>query len=207
MYLTHPLIAKLVELLQDGVIGTVKSITGQYCAPIAQFVNPDGGGAIFNLGCYPASLLHLVMQTTNPTVAFNACEVQALGHISAVDGNVCDTTLNVQFANGVLAQLHCAETYGMHAAFTIVGDGGSLRFATNPWLPEASGNVIELVRGESERELIEVSAENDAFFYEVKTVRECIAAKRTMAPRPAPQPSDSYEIMQLLTRWDEAARS
>ncbi|MEM7343891.1 MAG: Gfo/Idh/MocA family oxidoreductase [Chloroflexota bacterium] len=63
MYLTHPLMKKLTELLETEAIGKIRTISGQYCAPISQFVNPGSKGAIYIFGFYPDSLLHLVLQT------------------------------------------------------------------------------------------------------------------------------------------------
>lgn len=204
MYLTHPLLTKLVELLNSGVVGTIRTISGQYCANIAQFVNPGSKGAIYNLGCYPASLLHLVMQTVYGAGVFDHYQLTAFGNLSAVDGNVCDTSLQVQFENGVLAQLHCAEDYGETALFSITGDAGELRFGTNPWLPTAKGNLIEQHRYGQGVERIEVAAQDDAFYYEVQLVRKCIEQGLKEAPRPAPRHADSLEIMRLLTAWETA---
>lgn len=204
MYLTHPLIDKLVSLLQSGVLGKLRTISGQYCADIAQFVNPGSKGAIYNLGCYPASLLHLVMQTVYGAEVFADYRLQAMGNVLARDGNVCDTTVQLRFANGMLARLHCAENYGETAVFTITGDAAELRFGTNPWLPTAKGNLIEIHRYGQGVEQIEVTAKDDAFFYEVRLVRACIEQEVLEAPRPAPRRSDSREIMKLLTGWETA---
>ncbi|MEM7117577.1 MAG: Gfo/Idh/MocA family oxidoreductase [Chloroflexota bacterium] len=204
MYLVHPLLAKLVGLLQAQAVGSIRTISGQYCADIAQFVNPGSKGAIYNLGCYPASLLHLVLQTAFGAEAFSAYQLAAFGNLSSYDGNVCDTLVQLRFANGVLAQLHCAEDYGETAVFTITGDAGEIRFVSNPWLPTATDNIIELNRYGQGVERIEVSAKGDAFFYEVRLVRDCIERGLLEAPRPAPRQSDSHEIMELLTRWETA---
>jgi len=144
------------------------------------------------------------MQTAYGPEAFATYESHAFGHISAQDGNVGDTSLHLQFSNGVLAWLHCAETYGMFADFTIAGDKGTLRFATNPWLPQAEDNVIELIREDESVEQITVTSQDDAFFYEVRLVRDCIERGILEAMRPAPRRSDSYEIMDFLTRWEAA---
>ena len=125
MYLHHPLMLKLAELLRDDVFGTVHTVSGQYCADIAQFVNPEGKGAIYNLGCYPISLLHLVLQACFGQDAFADVAIQGSGTRSKADGNIVEASLNLTLRNGVSARMHTAETYGMISDFVIVGEKGS----------------------------------------------------------------------------------
>lgn len=201
MYLHHPLIAKLVELLDSKAMGEIKTITGQYCADIAQFVNPEGGGALYNLGCYPVSLLHLVLQSEFGDDAWADFTISGMGSISKIDGNICEASMTLGLPNGVTARLHTAETYGMFSDFIIVGDKGSLRFDTNPWLPEKNNQMI-LTLFEKEPQTIEVPADGDAFYYQVKNIRESLAGGKTTLGRPAARLQDSVEIMKILTSWE-----
>ena len=50
-------------ILQDGRLGKLLSVNGFYHADIGAFVNPAGMGTLYNLGCYPVSLLQLTVQT------------------------------------------------------------------------------------------------------------------------------------------------
>ncbi|MEM7343892.1 MAG: hypothetical protein AAF485_06585 [Chloroflexota bacterium] len=93
----------------------------------------------------------------------------------------------------------------MLAAFTIIGDQGTLRFTTNPWLPTAQDNLIEQISEDGAIQKVAVNAEDDAFLYEVQLVRHCLEHGLAEAPRPAPRRSDSYDIMELLTNWEAAA--
>jgi predicted dehydrogenase len=207
MYLAHPLYTKLAEIIASGRLGTIRSISGFYAADIWQVVNPAGKGALYNLGCYPASLLHFVIQSAFGEDAFGNRQVTGFGNISAHDGNVCDATLSVHFGNGVLASLQTSETYGMAHDFVIAGDKGALRFATNPWLPVAGDNVFELTDYSAGTERIVVTDAHDAFYHQVKMVERHIAAGDTEAARPSPRLSDSLEIMALLTEWEALCRT
>ena len=204
MYLHHPIIKKLVALLQSDVIGPIRTISGQYCADIAQFVNPDGKGALYNLGCYPVSLLHLVLQTAFGSDVWANFEVTGMGSLSGKDGNICEASMILGLTNGVTARIHTAETYGMFSDFVIVGEKGSLRFESNPWLPTKEANVVTLTLFSEESEQIEVNAAGDAFFYQIKHIREMVEAGKIVIERPLPQLQDSVEIMTILTRWEAA---
>src|SRR6478735_1831447 len=87
MYLTHPLMKKIQELLLEGKIGTVKGVSGYYSANIWKKANPLSMGTIYNLGCYPVSLLHLVIETAFGTDAFAARQLHGFGNIST-EGSV-----------------------------------------------------------------------------------------------------------------------
>ncbi|WP_207892983.1 Gfo/Idh/MocA family protein [Shewanella frigidimarina] len=204
MYLAHPFMQQLSKTLATGVIGEVKSIRGQYCASISQFVNPASLGAIFNLGCYPASLMQLVMQQQFGTEQSQQYQIEATGR-RGQDGNICESTAIVSYSNGVQCHLHTAEDYGLHAGFTILGCLGSIEFTSNPWLPESQGNHFTVRLYEQEAEVIDVEAKGNGFYYQVEAVLNALETKQYTVPRPLVQVSDSVDIMQMLTTWHKAA--
>lgn len=208
MYLAHPLFERVVELVADGRLGTVRSIDGRYAADIWQLVNPAGKGTIYNLGCYPVSLLQLVIQSAFGEEAFAGRALSGAGNLNG-DGNICDAALAVRFDNGVLATLQSTDSFGDSGEFSIAGDRGVLRFETNPWLPAAGDNVLtwrEFGPGYDTPEVIVVKDGNDAFHHQIKLVERCLAAGLTEAPRPSPRLGDSREIMAMLTEWEAASR-
>jgi len=202
MYLAHPLYLRVHELLTDGRLGELRSISGRYGAAIAHLVNPAGQGTIYNLGCYPVSLTQLVLQTVCGPTAFSQRAIAATGNTNPQDGTVCDAALTVRFDNGVLATLQSSDNYGIAAEFSIAGDNGVLRFETNPWLPVAGENRIGWTPHEGTTEIITVAAEHDAFFHQIKMVERAVQAGDREATRPSPRHRDSLEIMELLTEWE-----
>jgi len=202
MYLTHPFASKIAEIVASGALGEVKSINASYCASIAQFVNPGSKGAIYNLGCYPASLIHLVMQNASADGQCPPWKLTAQGRRNASDGNIGETAATLQFANGTLAQLHCAEDYGMFWAFSVAGSRARMEIVSNPWLPEAQGNQIRVLPYEGEAQVYDLTADGDAFHYQVRQVWQALQNGERALARPAVRPQDSRQIMQLLTEWE-----
>ena len=207
MYLSHPLYARLTEILNDGRLGALRSVSGRYAADIWQVTNPAGRGTLYNLGCYPASLLHYVVQAMCGDSAFVDRSLVGQGILSAKDGTISDASVLVKFANGVLATLQSTESYGMAHDFAIMGDRGVLRFVTNPWLPVAGSNHMQWCPYEGEMDDIYVDDPFDAFYYQVKMVENAVATGATEAPRPSPRLLDSYEIMGFLTEWEACCRA
>lgn len=205
MYLTHPLVKTITEIISSGEIGKVRSIRGQYCAAISQFVNPQSKGALYNLGCYPASLMHLIMQQQFSDEIFEGVSISAKGR-QGDDGNICESTAIFEFSNGVQCHLHTAEDYGLHAGFTVLGSTGSLELISNPWLPEAINNHIRVRQYEKTSRLVEVNADGNGFLYQARLIKESLENGSTKVARPAATLADSRAIMQLLTSWQEACK-
>ena len=207
MYLAHPVIARSVDVLRDGRLGALKAVHASYAANIAHLVNPDGRGAIYNLGCYPASLVQLVVDTIGGDGTFADHQLTSFGITSTTDGNVSEATAAVRFANGVLATIHTAETYGNTSRFEVQGTNGTLTFLTNPWLPERGDNSFVWRTYDADPETIIVNDPLDAFDHQVRLVEANIADGRMEAERPSPRLDDSLHLIEFLTEWEAAARS
>jgi dihydrodiol dehydrogenase / D-xylose 1-dehydrogenase (NADP) len=204
MYLNHPLMEKLSEVLQSGVLGPIRAVSGSYAANLASRANPLGMGTIYNLGCYPASLLHLIVQISSGSEVFKARKLQALGNLSSDSSHVRDAALVVRFGDGMVATLQSTDSFGNDFAFTVQGTKGSLKFRTNPWLPVAGRSVMELKTFGGETQEIVVESPLDAFGWQVKTVEKCLADGAKEASRPAARMQDSLEILDLLVEWEKS---
>ncbi len=205
MYLAHPLLRRFYEVIQDGRLGDLRSVSGVYAADIWKFVNPLGMGTLYNLGCYPASLLHLTVQTMCGQEAFVKRVLHGVGNLNS-DNTICDAACSVRFDNGVLATLQSTDSYGTSNAFSVLGSKGELRFVSNPWQPIAGRSHLQWRPYDGDVEDIYVENDFDAFYHQIKMVERHVMAKEQEAARPSPSHQDSYEIMQFLTDWESACR-
>lgn len=155
------------------------------------------------VGCYPVSLLHFIMEVAFGHDAFAGRKSSGLGNLSS-DGTVHarDAALMVRFDNGVLATIQSTDSFGNDFGFAIQGDKASLRFITNPWLPVAGDNIVEIKTYGGEVQRIVVPAPLDAFGCQVRLVEQCLSAGSKQASRPSPSWDNSVEIMGLLTEWE-----
>lgn len=206
MYLNHPLVGKLLSLIDSEEFGDLKSIEAHYVASIAEFVNPGSKGALFNLGCYPVSLAYRVVDKVFSGDADHDvwldCKMSAQG-VKGADGNYCESSLQMQLNNGVQLRLHTAETYGLHHSFTLLGTKSVIRMVTNPWLPETTENVIEFNEYEKEVKRFVVSADGDGFYYQVQRVIDGINSGVLGLSQPSATLEDSINIMELVCRWHD----
>ena len=204
MYLAHPLYRRLSALIKDGRLGKLKSINASYCANISDVVNPASKGTLFNLGCYPVSLLQLIVQTMCGDNAFSSRQLVGLGNFSEKDGNICDASASVRFDNGVMANIYSSDGYGMTHTYTIAGEHGVLEFISNPWLPVAGRNHIQWRGYDGSTENLIVDDKHDAFYYQVKMIETAIANNQLEASRPSPRLADSLQTMQFLSDWEQS---
>ncbi len=207
MYLTHPLMQSLADVLRSGALGKVRGVSGYYAANIAAKANPLGRGTIYNLGCYPVSLLHFVLETAHGAGAWEKRTVLGHGNLATDDGvtHVRDAALTAHFDCGVLATLQSSDSFGNDFSFTIQGDKASLTFLTNPWLPKAGDNLMQIkpYSGGAEAQTISVPSNLDAFGHQIKKVEEYVASGAREASRPSPSWANSVEIMGFLTEWED----
>ncbi|WP_261886858.1 Gfo/Idh/MocA family protein [Vibrio pomeroyi] len=203
MYLNHPLIAKLHQELATGEIGEVRSIQGSYVAAIDQFVNPASKGALYNLGCYPMSLIHSVAQHQFCESVFDDLQISAIGR-RGQDGNICESSAMMRFNDHFTAQIHTAENHGLKHGFTILGSKGCITLDTNPWLPTEDNTFTVEIYETSTRE-VKVEAQGDGFHYQVRNIRQAVEQGETQLTAPMATHQDSRVIMKLLTDWEQAA--
>ncbi|MEZ8929283.1 MULTISPECIES: Gfo/Idh/MocA family protein [Vibrio] len=203
MYLNHPLIAKLHQELATGEIGEVRSIQGSYVAAIDQFVNPASKGALYNLGCYPMSLIHSVAQHQFGESVFDDLQISAIGR-RGQDGNICESSSMMRFNDHFTAQIHTAEDHGLKHGFTILGSKGCITLDTNPWLPSEDNTFTVEIYETSTRE-VKVEAQGDGFHYQVRNIRQAVEQGDTQLVAPMATHQDSRVIMKLLTDWEQVA--
>ncbi|EXK76481.1 hypothetical protein FOQG_18779 [Fusarium oxysporum f. sp. raphani 54005] len=155
-------------------------------------------GTIYNLGCYPVSLLHFVIETAFGSGAFAKRQLHDFGNIST-EGNL--SALTMAFLQ---ARSRPTATATIHSRFSETRAGLGL---TNPWLPIAGDNIIGIKTYGGETELVVVRAELDAFGYQVKKVERYLPRGVKTAERPSPNIDQSVENMGLLTEWEALIQS
>ena len=140
MYRHNPQTQRLVELVVDGAVGTVRLIRAAF-----SFVARDpadvrlsrelDGGALMDVGCYCISSIRLLAGEPVRVAAF-----QVLGG----DGVDVALAAAMHMPGDVLAHFDAGLSLASRDELEVVGDEGSL-FLDDPW--HARAPVIELRRG------------------------------------------------------------
>lgn len=163
MYRFHPIIEELQNLLDDKIIGDIKLINATYTANIAAFANPNDGGAIRNLGCYPLSLIRLLAKE-EPN------QIKAQGILDPSSNNDSVALATLHFKNGIMATISTADNINMWWQFDILGTTGSISARSNIWFPEKNNELI--LHQNSKEKILNFSAQQSLFTYQIDSVNE-----------------------------------
>lgn len=216
-YLNHPIIHKFHTFLKTGALGEIKHINAEYSRDLSRFTNPDGGGAIYNLGIYPVSLVRLALGTVYGDKAdmFRKRNIRAIAYIQN-DKNcreeknqnyIARSTAIINFANDVKATITACEIHESEKSneFEMVGTKGRLIFLTNPYLPNKGLNQFDFIDAQGKTQSFRANGEYDAYTYQILMTKYDWLMQRELAARPSATLSDSMLMMEFLTDWEDTA--
>lgn len=207
MYVHHPLTKALSELLSSQRLGRIEHIDAQYCVDIAQFVNAQGGGVIYDLGCYPLSSVQLIMQQVFGQSMTDTAVISAQGELDSQTGNVVDASAELVFDNQVTASVKAAECYDKPPLLKIRTELATIELVSNLWMPDAEHNAIAINFHDNERETVTVESQGDAFYYQTQQVIALIENACAGQQLPYPTIDDSYRLMEWLTKWESLCKT
>jgi predicted dehydrogenase len=167
MYRHEPITAALHALLDDGAIGTLRTISAAFTFQLTR--SPDvrleaalGGGSLWDVGCYAVSIARLV-SGKEPVTAFGFATMS----VNAVDESFAGL---LQFEDGLVASIYSSFRAPYRTTLEVTGSEGVLRIR-NPFKP-GPREAIEIERGDRV-ERIEVDGSPLLF---VRQIEDFVAA-------------------------------
>lgn len=142
MYRFHPRTQKVLEMVQQGVLGELRLIHSTFTFRLTRQENirlkPElGGGALMDVGCYCVNVSRTMGEAEPVSV-----ECFARWTKNGVDEQLVGT---LGFANGLLAQFDCALTMARREMYTLVGTEAVLTIP-RAFVAGAASCVIEETR-------------------------------------------------------------
>lgn len=172
---------QVVETLRSGVLGEVKFVQASFRFPLTNPASikyrPElGGGALYDVGCYPVNFAGLVADTV-AGAAPGTVRPESVKAEAVREGGV-DVLFSglLRYASGLTAALHCGFNAQKRIGAEIVGTEGVLEVPDTFFDPAGS---LTLIRGE-ERTAIAV-AESDRYRSEVEDFAAAILEGRAPA--------------------------
>jgi predicted dehydrogenase len=203
MYRCHPQTAKLTELIRSKIIGDVRliqatlSFEATYDLQDRLFSKVLGGGAILDVGCYPASMSRLIAGAAADKPFDDPVEVKGCAEIG-VESRVDEAAVaTLKFESGILAQLACGLRLALENNVRIWGTKGSI-VVPSPWFAgHGSGfSKIIIFKGGIPDEIV-VESDRDLYTIEADYMAGHIAARQA----PAMPWDDTLGNMRTLDAW------
>ncbi len=208
MYRCHPQIARVLEIIAAGEIGTPHHIRTQFGfnAPYQPgsrlYEMALGGGGILDVGGYPVSLARLIAGAAIGAPFDNPVSVKGTGVLADTGVDAVAHGL-LTFASGFIAEIAVAVCRNMDNRAIISGPKGQI-VIDDPWVPGRnvgpSDATLHITVGQATR----TETLRDArmlFAFEAEHVSKAIADGLTQAPAPAPSLADSIGNTETLDSW------
>ena len=210
MYRSHPVLARLVEVLQSGAIGTVRHVVADFTFreernPTGRLFDPaQAGGGILDVGGYPMSFARLIAGVRENKPFSEPSAIQASGLIGPTGVDELATAL-LEFECGMTASLSCGVHYDAGRSARIVGDEGHI-LIDRPWTPEGGRHGLEssfvVCRAWREPETVRVKCDKATYAIEAELVLDSLPAQE--AAWPAMSWADTLGNMHALEAWRKA---
>jgi predicted dehydrogenase len=184
-----PAVQHAQQLVASGAIGRVTSVSADF-----GFVAPDdeahrlharalGGGALLDLGIYPATIAHLFLGPPD--------EIRAWADLGP-QGTDRNTAMIFGYASGALASLTCSLVSATPWVAVIAGTEGRIE------LPSVMCPArLTLYRGD-QPEVIDMSYEGTGYQFEAAEVHRCL--RDGLIESPAMPHAESLAVMTTLDR-------
>ena len=208
MYRCHPQIARLLEIIMSGEIGTVQHIkatfgfSASFNAGSRLYDRNLGGGGILDVGGYTTSLVRLVAGAAQGLPIAEPITVKGVGIVGKSGVDEVALAL-LTFAGGLMAEIACSVARNMDNTAIITGSKGTIELP-NPWVPgrnegPSDSKILITVAGKTRTE--EIKNPNQLFSFEAELASSSIAKGLKQAPYPAMSWADSIGNNATMDKW------
>ena len=208
MYRCHPQIARLLEIIASGEIGTLQHIkatfgfSASFNADSRLYDRNLGGGGILDVGGYTTSFVRLVAGAAQ---GLPFAEPKTLKGVGIVGKSGVDEVAHalLTFSSDLTAEIACSVARNMENRAIITGEKGSI-VLVDPWVPgrnagPSDSSILVTVSGKTRTE--EIKNPNQLFSFEAELASNAIARGLKQAPHPAMSWADSIGNNATMDRW------
>lgn len=216
MYRFHPLTARILELVRSDAIGEVKLIQSSFGFAAAQedrqgrlFAPELGGGAILDIGGYPASMAGLIAGCRSPDGRMAEPEqLHAVAHIGETGVDEWSSAV-LRFPGDILATLSCSITVSQDNVLRIMGTKGRLEVDEFWFGSGRNGGVtnLRLYDCEGHQERLALTEARNLYSFQFEAANQAIRSGAQEFSSPGMCAHDSEITAKILDRWLNAIRT
>lgn len=199
MYRFHPQIGKTLDLIRKGMIGEIRSVHSSFTFQFERdgsnyrWFPAQGGGALYDVGCYPISITRLVLGA-EPDAVFAAARVDPATGVDMT------TAALLEFPGGPFALCEASFEAHFQSRLLVVGTEATLRL-DRAFSAKDFDVAIEIVRGDV-REAVPIPKAN-MFALMVEQFGDAVLGE---APLRYPA-SDAWHNMRAIDACFESIRT
>lgn len=214
MYIYHPQILKVIELIKGGTIGELLSMETFFGRNILtkknlfgftknkkidqenrKYNKKLGGGVILDLGCYTVSLSVLIASLVS-SIDFDKVQIKNKNKKIGPTGVEVDASAEIVFQKGFQSKVHVSYAKDLGRKTRIIGKKGEL-VIENTW--HANPSRINIIKKEMEE--IQVNTRDNIFSYEIEAISKSILENKQKPNFPGLTIDETYGNMKLIDKW------
>ena len=213
MYRYHPQIIKLINLIQEGVIGKLISMESYFGNDIlnkkifgikfkkrikknSRLYNKDlGGGVILDLGCYPVSISILIASLVSNLDLSKTKVLNKKVEIGSTGVDI-DAYAELYFENGFKSIINTSFKKNLGKSTKIIGTDGEL-VLNDGW--HGTPSLIN-ISGKTNKS-IQLDCKENVYTYQIEAVSRSIIENKKHPIFPGVTSSETLENMRILDDW------
>lgn len=209
LYLSHPIVQNIKQIIQNNDIGNVKKINANYGFNFYKkkfiffikknnkklFEKKLGGGVINNFAHYPlSSLLIFSNNEIYPSISSINCNGKIKNSVDI------ETEASINFDNGIMCNTHISLIKNLESKLEIIGDKGSIT-VENPWVPKT--NYIINVQNKDIVKRYEFSEEKNLWEFELEKIEKDLKNKKLIPSIKCTEINASLKYLEYTDLWKE----
>ena len=203
-YSLHPQTNSIIKVIKSGEIGKIEKIKSSWGFRLRKikldhrlFNKKRGGGAIFDLGCYPISFCSTISK-------INGVKNNEIPKISNIKGSICSTgvdeyaTAEINYKNGIYAEIGVGIRLNMNNITKIFGNKGKIKI-DQLWLPNKKSYFEVELNNRSYKKF--TTCTKSVYGNQIESVSNYIQDNKTEVEYPGISWKNSSINMKLIDKW------
>jgi predicted dehydrogenase len=216
MYLHHPQIKKVLELIKSGMIGklvSMKSVIGKNILTKKNFLGfkknkkidlknrlynkKMGGGVILDLGCYPISFSTLIASLESKINFDKVNIINSRKKIGSMGVDI-DAYIELEFENNFKSKVASSFTKNLGNETTIFGRDGEI-VIKDTWMAQNSQIIVKKI--DKDDLVINIELSETIYSHEIRVLSQCILEHKINADFPSLTIDDTINNMKIIDKW------
>ena len=211
MYLHHPQIQEVIEIINSGKIGKIIKVVSNFGYKVgkkflffelkkidtnSRLFNPKlGGGAIYDLGCYPLTAALLFFRLANENNKIIKSKFYRQDGRYGVDENAKAV---LGFECGGVAELGVSIRKNLKNVIEIFGTKGKIKIPY-PWIAPSKTYID--VNDKNTFNTLEIFFKDDIYTLEIDNASKAIIKNAKELEFPKINMKRSYEYIEIMEKW------